>query len=111
VHSIESLPPGTDELLVHVIYACAACSSFHAHAAAFREVAALVNGSDTVPGLVHFGGLYLHCGKPLTLAGTAYRSIQAPLSMGDTPDAGLPDVVLTTKIMQCPCGFRIELPS
>ncbi|MBB6402870.1 hypothetical protein [Arthrobacter sp. AZCC_0090] len=110
LHSIDSLPAHTGELLVHVLYACTACGSFQGHAAPFRQVAALLNESATVPGVLCFGDMYLHCGKPMTVAGTADRSIQAPLHTQETPDPGLPDVVLTTKTLQCTCGFRIELP-
>lgn len=110
LHSIDSLPAGTDELLVHVVYACTACGSFHAHTAAFRQVATLLNHSNAVPGLMHFGGLYLHCGIPMAPAGTAHRIIQAILPDG-TMEAALPDVELTTEILQCKCGFRLELPA
>jgi|GEM_PF-1097322 len=110
LHSIGSLSSDTDELLVHVIYACTACGSIHAHAAPFKEVAALLNDSDAVPGLLHFGRRYLHCGIPMTVAGTTLRRIQSPLSAAET-DSDLPDVVLATRIMQCGCGFRLELPA
>lgn len=110
LHAIGSLSSDTDELLVHVNYACTACGSFHAHAAPFQQVAALLNGSDAAPGLLFFGEEYLHCGIPMTVAGTALRSVQPPLSAAET-DSDLPGVVLATKIMQCACGFRLELPA
>ncbi|WP_136017888.1 hypothetical protein [Arthrobacter silvisoli] len=111
LHSIDSLPAGRDEALVHVIYACTACGSFHAHAAPFEHVAALLNKSDTIPGLMHFGGGYLHCGMPMTLVGVARRVIQAPPDRDGDPEDGLPDVEFATKIAQCECGFRLELPA
>ncbi|NYD77975.1 hypothetical protein [Arthrobacter cupressi] len=111
LHSIDSVRASTNELLVHVIYACAACGSFHAHAAPFEQVAALLNKSDTVPGLVHFGGEYLHCGLPMTLIGVAHRVIQAPPSPDSASETDLPDVEFDTKIAQCECGFRLELPT
>ena len=111
LHSIDSLPSGTDDLLVHVIYACTGCSSFHAHAAPFEHVAALLNKSDDIPGLMHFGGGYLHCGMPMTLVGVARRVIQAPPAPDGDPVGDLPEVEFGTKIAQCECGFRLELPA
>jgi hypothetical protein len=111
LHSVDSLPQVTDELLVHVVYACTACGSFQAHQARFEDVAALLNNTDTVPGLVHFGGAYLHCGMPMTLIGVAHRVIQAPPIPEGGPEADLPGVEFDTKIAQCECGFRLELPA
>ncbi|WP_120521567.1 hypothetical protein [Arthrobacter celericrescens] len=110
LHSVESLPAHPVEPLVHVIYACTACGSFHAHAAPFRHVAALLNEAGTVPGTLHFGGSYLHCGVPMAVTGTSYRTIQAPMSTAECPDAGTAEVILGTKTLECACGFRIELP-
>ena len=111
LRSIESLPAHAGDPLVHVIYACTACGTSHAHAVPFRDVAGLLNEVGAVPGILQFGEFYLHCGMPMTVAGTATRSIQVPPSTGGSSKTGLPDVVLTAKILSCTCGFRIELPA
>jgi hypothetical protein len=110
LHSIDPLPAGRGEPLVHVVYACTACGSLHAHAASFRDVAALLNEADTVPGMLKFGNFYLHCGKPMATTGAVRRTMTAPLSSSGTGETCLPDVLLTTKTLRCICGFSIELP-
>ncbi|HKU30664.1 hypothetical protein [Arthrobacter sp. NyZ413] len=110
LHSIDPAPATTGEPLVHVIYACTECGSFHAHPAPFRDVAALLNATDSTPGMMHFGTFYLHCGVPMTVARTSHRTIQAPMSTAECADAGMAEVILSTKTLECACGFTIELP-
>lgn len=110
LHSIEPIDAHTGSLLVHVTYTCAVCGHFGAHAAPFRQVATLLNESELVPGVLHFGDTYMHCGQPLAEAGASEYTIQAPTSTFDQPESALADVVLPTRALRCACGFRIQLP-
>lgn len=110
LETIESIEPHSGELLVSVSYTCLACESSYAHTAAFHEVAAVLNRNGTVSGLLQFGGQYFHCGEPMQFSTTSARSVYAPLSTEDTDD-GLMDVYLKTRVLQCRCGFRMELPA
>ncbi|MDR6986081.1 DNA-directed RNA polymerase subunit RPC12/RpoP [Paenarthrobacter nitroguajacolicus] len=108
--TIESLEPHAGELMVRVSYTCQACEASYAHNAAFHDVAAVLNRTGSVTGLLQFGGVYFHCGEPMTFANSSGRSVRAPLATEDADD-GLLDVYLKTRVIQCRCGFRMELPA
>lgn len=110
LETIESIEPHTGELLVAVSYTCLRCESSYAHTAAFHDVAGVLNRNGTVSGLLQFGGQYFHCGEPMQFAKSSTRSVYAPLSTEEVDD-GLLDVYLKTRVIQCRCGFRMELPA
>jgi len=111
--SIEPLKPPVDGL-VDIAYICVECDTFYAHTAIFLEAAAILNERGNTIGVLQFGGEYVHCGRPMQLAGSAHRSLHAPIltdDPGPDPAADLLDVYLKTKVLQCSCGFRMELPA
>lgn len=110
LETIESIEPHAGELMVWVSYTCLACEASYAHRAAFRDVAAVLNRNGSVSGLLQFGGVYLHCGEPMAFAQSSARSVYAPMTTEDVDD-GLLDVYLKTRVIQCRCGFRMELPA
>lgn len=61
-------------------------------------------------GLLKVDGEYIHCGEPMKFAKSSARSIYTPLSTEEDEDA-LMDVYLETRVLQCTCGFRMELPA
>ncbi|WP_347110088.1 hypothetical protein AAHB33_05270 [Paenarthrobacter sp. S56] len=61
-------------------------------------------------GLLKAGGEYIHCGEPMTFAKSSSRSIYTPITTEDQDDP-LMDVYLETRVLQCACGFRMELPA
>lgn len=111
--SIEPLKPPVDGL-VDLSYICVECDTFYAHPAAFLEAAAILNERGNTIGVLQFGGEYVHCGRPMELAGSAHRSLHAPI-LTDSRDNDLPadllDVYLKTKVLRCRCGFQMELPA
>lgn len=70
----------------------------------------MLNRNGTVSGLLQFGGEYIHCGEPMQFAKSSSRSVYAPITTEDEDD-GLLDVYLKTRVLQCRCGFRMELPA
>ncbi|MCT9868642.1 hypothetical protein [Paenarthrobacter aurescens] len=110
LETIESIEPHAGELMVWVSYTCQACEASYAHNAAFHDVAAILNRNGSMSGLLQFGGMYFHCGEPMTFAKSSARSVYAPLTTEDVDD-GLLDVYLKTRVIQCRCGFRMELPA
>ncbi len=110
LETIESIDPHAGDLMVWVSYRCLACEASYAHNAAFHDVAAVLNRSGSVSGLLQFGGMYFHCGEPMTFAKSSTRSVYAPITTEDVDD-GLLDVYLKTRVIQCRCGFRMELPA
>jgi hypothetical protein len=108
VESIQVLqPPRTG--LVDAAYTCVRCGYFYAHAAAVARVAEIVNRPLQGTGLLQFGGVYLHCGEPMTPAGAEHRSIYAPASSEPFGDITL-GVYLRTRVLRCGCGFLMEIP-
>ncbi|MFH5879613.1 hypothetical protein [Arthrobacter sp. NA-172] len=107
--SAEPLKPPVSDL-VEAAYTCSQCASFYTHPATFQDVSAIINLRGTASGVLQFGGEYVHCGEPMKIAGTGFRSVYAPMTTED-PTVDLLDVYLATKVLQCRCGFRMELPS
>ena len=108
--SIEPLKPPVNDL-VYIAYTCVECDTFYAHMAAFHDVAAILNQQGaTASGVLQFGGEYIHCGEPMKISATGFHSIYDPISTED-PSVNLLDVYLATKVLQCSCGFRMEIPS
>ncbi|PNI07291.1 hypothetical protein CXX84_17070 [Arthrobacter sp. AFG7.2] len=57
--------------------------------------------------LLSVGGQYIHCGEPMTRAGTDLSFIHRH------DDKQLPEalvVYLATRVLHCPCGFQVEIP-
>ena len=105
IESIQALePPRTG--LVSASYTCVGCDYFYAHPAAVAQVAVIVNRPRQGPGLLQFGGAYLHCGEPMTAGGLEHRGIYAPEECGDVSL----EVYLRTRVLRCCCGFQMEIP-
>lgn len=102
-------PDPADTDVVEVFYACIECDSFHAGGATVPPVARIPNRSATVPGVLQYGGEYIHCGDPMKTQGADLRSIYAPMHT-DRPSAGLLEDYLRTKVLHCGCGFQMEIP-
>lgn len=109
LETIESIEPHAGDLMVRVAYRCRACEVPYAHYAAFHDVAAVLNRNGPASGLLQFGGQYFHCGVPMQFIKSSARSVYAPMSTEAVED-GLLDVYLKTRVIQCRCGFRMELP-
>ncbi|MFJ5958291.1 hypothetical protein ACIQC5_20325 [Paenarthrobacter sp. NPDC092416] len=110
IESIESLEPHSGELRVGVDYVCTRCQTFYTHTAAFHEVAAVLNRTGTLAGVVQFGGKYIHCGELMSFSRMALRSVHVRIPSSDARGE-LPAVHLRIKVLKCQCGFRMELPA
>ncbi|XAS68485.1 hypothetical protein V3C33_04020 [Micrococcaceae bacterium Sec5.7] len=73
------------------------------------QMAPILNRSETEPGVLQFGGDYIHCGEPMTTQGNDLRSIYAPVHTA-RPAVELLEVYLRTKVLHCGCGFQMEIP-
>ncbi|WP_090581696.1 hypothetical protein [Arthrobacter sp. ov407] len=92
-----------------VAYSCVECGFFYAHPANVAQAAEIANRPGQGPGVLQFGGAYMHCGKPMTVGGSEQRSICAPASTEDL--GGVPlEVYLRTRVLRCGCGFQMEIP-
>ncbi|MBT2512303.1 hypothetical protein [Arthrobacter sp. ISL-30] len=101
-----------DPHIVMVTYACAQCGSLYTHEARVEDVAAILNSEASKTAVLKFGNFYIHCGAPMTVAGTELRSIYVPISTDKpSPTPGnLLDVYLRTRVLRCACGFQMEIP-
>lgn len=108
IESIDTLrPPRTG--LVAVTYTCIDCDYFYAHTASVEGLAKVLNRPGQRCGVLQIGGNYLHCGEPMTTAGSHQRSVYAALStelIGERPL----EVYLRTRVLRCSCGFQMEIP-
>lgn len=109
VNSIQShYPPAPNT--VDVTYSCNACRYSYQHLASIQTVAMVLNRPGAPPGVLQFGGQYLHCGEPMKTRSCELRRTQAPLAMAPGAREQLYEVYLNTRILGCPCGFRMEIP-
>ncbi|AOT05764.1 hypothetical protein [Arthrobacter sp. U41] len=110
IDAIEQPSPPEQEL-VEVSYTCVGCDFLYAHAATVAQAAAILNrpGPARTPGILQFGGAYIHCGEPMHTAGSDEHSIYAPMSTEQSSEPVL-DVYLRTRVLKCSCGFQMEIP-
>lgn len=108
IESVRALEPPM-AVLVETEYTCIECASFYSHPATVAQVGAVLNRSGPGFGVLQFGRTYLHCGEPMSTAGSERRSIYAP-SFTEWTDEPPLDVYLRTKVLRCRCGFRMEIP-
>lgn len=108
IKSIETLYPASDTE-VEVAYTCTACGHFYAHRADVAQVALILNRAGRPPGMLIFGGHYIHCGQPMRKTGSELRRLPMPAS-ADQDSVDALDVYLSTRVLRCCCGFQMELP-
>jgi hypothetical protein len=68
---------------------------------------------NRVEGVLAFAGHYIHCGQPMQKTGSELRRLSAPAftdALTDGPVEDALDVYLTTRVLHCHCGFRMEVP-
>jgi hypothetical protein len=73
------------------------------------QVAAFLSRPGPGSAVLQFGGAYLHCGEPMSTAGSEHRSIYVPVSTEQSVDGPL-EVYLRTRVLRCRCGFQMEIP-
>lgn len=95
--------------MVEVGYSCRACRRNYLHLAGVADVAAVLNRETHPEGVLTFAGSYIHCGQPMQKTGSEIRRLTAP-SFTDRRTEDDLGVYLTTQVLNCPCGFQIELP-
>jgi len=94
--------------LVDVEYSCLECGSFFSHAATVAQTGMVLNRPGGGIGVLQFGGVYFHCGKPMPTIDYRQCSVDEPGSAG--PGDGPLGVYLSTTLLRCRCGFQLEIP-
>lgn len=92
---------------VAVEYSCGRCGSFFGHDATVQQVAKLLNAKATIPGVLHFGRYFIHCGEPMEELGDRLSHLHRPIGGRDSSRGR---VALRTRRLKCQCGFQLEVP-
>lgn len=109
IESIQSLTPPVPGL-VGIEYSCAACKSCFAHPATVQQIAKVLNDAEHHGGMLRFGNHYIHCGEPMAVTGV--ESVRWEAEVSDPPgSAPLATIALSTRILRCRCGFRLDVPT
>jgi hypothetical protein len=107
VRAVTALP-GHPADVVLASYACGRCRLFSEHPARLADLSMVLDRHQTGD-LLMFGWHYLHCGEPMKKTGSELRRLSA--SVGSDSAAGdTRDVYLSTRVLTCRCGFRLEVP-
>ncbi|XAS67905.1 hypothetical protein V3C33_00770 [Micrococcaceae bacterium Sec5.7] len=104
IETVEPLSPLAPDA-VDVSYTCIECDGFYAHATSVPRAAAILNRRQSGPGILEFGGEYIHCGEAMESGNPKQRTIYAGV-----PTGGAPKGYLGTKTLHCRCGFQTEIP-
>ena len=108
IRSVTDLPDCPADVVM-VAYTCGRCQRFSEHPAQVADLSAVLGRREQKGDVLIFGGHYMHCGRPMTRAGSELRRLSAPLSTEGTAEDTL-DVYLSTRVLRCSCGFQMELP-
>lgn len=108
IRSVTELP-GLGPDVVLVSYTCGRCGTFNEHPARVADLTMVLAGPAHTGDLLIVGDDYLHCGEPMQKAGSELRRLAVPLSTEHGAGNAL-DVYFSTRVLQCVCGFRLELP-
>ncbi|WP_284977020.1 hypothetical protein [Arthrobacter sp. efr-133-TYG-104] len=109
VDSIQSHYPPLPNV-VDVTYECSACRYSYEHTASIQRVALVLNRPGVTPGVLQFGGQFLHCGEPMKTQSHELRRIQCLLALEPRSSEQLYETCINTRILGCHCGFRMEIP-
>ncbi|MFJ5956162.1 hypothetical protein ACIQC5_09405 [Paenarthrobacter sp. NPDC092416] len=96
--------------VVDVAYECRACQYSYEQTATVHRVALILNRPGKTPGVLQFGGQFLHCGEPMKTKSCELRRIQAPIGPTSDGRERIAEVYINTRVLGCACGFRMEIP-
>lgn len=108
IESIQALQPPRS-VLVSAAYTCRNCGFFYSQSATVAQVATVLNRPGQESGILQFGGVYLHCGEPMSTAAAGHGGLYSVASAEESGEESL-DVYLRTRVLSCRCGFQMEIP-
>lgn len=108
IRSVADLPERPADVVL-VSYICNRCSLFSEHPASVADLSIVLGRTDQTGDVLIFGSQYLHCGRPMTKAGSELRRFSAPPPRKEADDDTL-DVYLSARVLHCECGFRLQVP-
>ena len=108
IRSVTELPDHPADVVM-VSYTCERCRLFSEHPARVADLSMVLGRTEPSEDVLIFGGYYLHCGRPMTRAGSELRRLSAAVSTEGAGEDTL-EVYLATRVLRCGCGFQMELP-
>lgn len=108
IRAITALAAGDGDL-VTVSYTCMDCLRFHEHTAYLGDVTAALRQVLWTPDVLIFGEDYIHCGRPMETTGHELQVLRYWFSNDPSPGR-LRSVVLPVQVLDCTCGFQLEIP-
>lgn len=108
IRSVTNLP-GLGADVVVVAYTCRRCGNFNEHPAQVADLSMVLARPEQTGEVLIFGDDYMHCGQPMQKAGSELRRLSVPLSTEDGAEEAM-GVYFSTRVLQCVCGFQMELP-
>lgn len=102
-------PSPTSGNSVAVFFTCTGCGQSYCHVAAADRFAGTLNVTAGSREVLAFSGQYIHCGQAMQKTGSAVLRIDGRISEDEFPNAR--DACLEIRVMECPCGFRLDLPA
>lgn len=107
LHSITAASPPS-YALVEVGYSCDSCNVHYVGRADAAAVAAVLSRLHSPPGVMVFGGHYVHCGQPMQRLGSEVRQLSAPGFSAGPPEEAF-GVHVTARVLRCSCGFQMDV--
>ncbi|MFF1252771.1 hypothetical protein ACFVYC_09810 [Pseudarthrobacter sp. NPDC058329] len=108
IRSVADLPESAADVVL-VSYICSRCNRFSEHPASVVDLSAVLGRTDQTGDVLIFDSQYLHCGRPMTKTGFELRRLSIPKAREEAVQDTL-DVYLSTRVLHCACGFRLEVP-
>ena len=107
VDSLTVMDPQRETLAAGVN--CTRCGSSRVLSTTAVLVAAILARSATAEDVMHLGTDYIHCGEPMNPADPAATAARKPITTGPMA-ADFLGAYLRTRVLQCRCGFQMQIP-
>jgi hypothetical protein len=91
------------------VVTCTKCGASRVMATTAAYVAAVPGRNEDNSDAVHRDAGYVHCQEPMSPVDPELRGVHWPVSTEAEPTEFL-SVYLKTRVLQCRCGFQIEIP-
>jgi hypothetical protein len=108
IRAVSDLPDHPADIVL-ASYTCGRCGLFSEHPALVADLSMVLGRREQAGDLLILGCHYLHCGEPMKKTGSELRRLSASVSRDSAP-GDRRDVYLSTRVLKCRCGFRLEVP-
>jgi hypothetical protein len=107
VDSITVMDPRRETLAA--AFNCTRCGSSRVLSTTVVLIAVILARSPAADDVMQLGAEYIHCGEPLHPGDPEATAARKPISTGPMA-ADFLGAYLRTRVLQCRCGFQVEIP-